>query len=137
VVSGIDRFQIQHVNWSAGYCLADIEYRQDTLTDWQQTGILLRRATRRFTRYVEGITRITGRTFTGIRISQDPAVASWDLTTRLPLHTWERQHILEIDDVAERLQQIIYRIDRENALLFKGGAAGLAMNHAGGSFSVN
>jgi hypothetical protein len=98
---------------------------------------LLERSSRQFARYVEGITRITGRRFSGIRISDDPIEAAYDLTTRLPLHTWERQRILELDTTEERLVELSSLIDRELALLLHAGAAGLAINHPGERFSVN
>jgi len=137
VVSGIDRFRVMNVNWDAGYCVADIAYCGDATGDPGLTAQLLRQASRKFLRYVKGITRMTGREFTGVTISSDPSEASWDLTTRLPLHTWERQEILEIDNVIDRLKLVMSRIDRENALLYRGGAAGLAINYTGGLFSVN
>jgi Lon protease-like protein len=138
IVSGINRFRIHMVNWSAGYCVADVTFLDDESPASQADATaLLERAARKFSRYVEGITRVTGRTFSGITISDDPAEASWDLTTRLPLHTWERQRMLEIDTPEARLLAVMKLIDRENALLFKGGAAGLTINHPGGRFSAN
>lgn len=137
VVTGTRRFRVHAENWSAGYCVAEVTYLNDEIGDQQRVDRLLERTTRRFAKYVEGITRITGREFAGVRISEDPIEAAYDLTTRLPLHTWERQGILELDTTEARLEQISRLVDREVALLFKAGAAGLAINHPGSNFSDN
>lgn len=137
VVSGTKRFRVHSVNWSAGYGIADISYLDDWIGDMETAEELLRAATKKFGRYVEGITRITQRQFSGITISEDPAEASYDLTTRLPLHTWERQRILELHTVVDRLRAVTELVDREVALLFQAGAAGLVLNHPGGRFSAN
>jgi Lon protease-like protein len=137
VISGTRRFQVHSENWSAGYCIADISYLDDELGDPDVVARLLERSTRQFSRFVEGITRITGRRFSGVRISQDPIEAAYDLTTRLPLHTWERQRILELNTTEQRLVELSALIDREVALLLRAGAAGLAINHPGERFAVN
>jgi Lon protease-like protein len=137
VVTGTRRFRVHAENWSAGYCIAEISYLSDDLGDATRVDRLLEVTTRQFARYVEGITRITGRRFTGIRISTEPNEAAYDLTRRLPLHTWERQRLLELDSTEERLEELRFLIDREVALLFKAGAAGLAINHPGARFAEN
>ena len=137
VVTGTRRFHVHAENWSAGYCIADISYLEDEIGDSENVDRLLEITTSQFARYVEGITRITGRRFGGVRISDDPNEAAYDLTTRLPLHTWERQRILELPTAEERLLDLRVLIDREVALLFKAGAAGLAINHPGARFAAN
>ncbi|MEJ7837451.1 MAG: LON peptidase substrate-binding domain-containing protein [Thermomicrobiales bacterium] len=137
VITGTRRFRVHAENWAAGYCLADITWLEDEIGNPARVEELLEESTRRFARYVEGVTRITGREFDGVRISDDPIEAAYDLTTRLPLHTWERQRILEIDTTESRLELILGLIKREVALLFKAGAAGLAINHPGNRFAAN
>ena len=137
VVSGTKRFQVLGENWSAGHCIADIRYLEDQLGDANNVEKMLETAKRQFARYVEGITRVTGREFSGVKLSLDPNEAAYDLTTRLPLHTWERQTILELDSTEERLVRLARLINRELALLFKAGAAGLAINYPGGRFAAN
>ena len=137
VVTGTRRFRVQAENWSVGYYIADITYLDDDLGDGEKVDKLLEVTTQQFAHYVEGITRVTGRQFGGVRISADPNEAAYDLTTRLPLHTWERQRILEMDTTEERLEALRVLIDREVSLLFKAGAAGLAINHPGDRFAAN
>jgi Lon protease-like protein len=137
VVTGTRRFRVEAENWSAGYCIADISYLEDELGDPDNVDTLLEVTTQQFARYVEGITRVTGRRFGGVRISADPNEAAYDLTTRLPLHTWERQRILEMETTEARLDALRVLIDREVSLLFKAGAAGLAINHPGDRFAAN
>jgi Lon protease-like protein len=137
VVTGTRRFRVHSENWSAGYCIADVTYLEDELGDPEAVASILKSSTARFARYVEGITRLTGQRFSGIRISSDPNEAAYDLTTRLPLHTWERQRLLELESTEARLNMLSGLIDREVALLYRAGAAGLAINHPGSRFAAN
>jgi Lon protease-like protein len=137
VVTGTRRFRVHSENWSAGYCIADVSYLEDELGDPEAVASILKSSTARFARYVEGITRLTGQRFSGIRISSDPNEAAYDLTTRLPLHTWERQRLLELESTEARLNMLSGLIDREVALLYRAGAAGLAINHPGSRFAAN
>lgn len=137
VVTGGARFRIADIDWTREYGLASVNYfdepppeAMDVETPMHITKELLRR-------YVHGITRLTGRRFDQIRLPVDPVAYSWELAARLPLHTWERQSLLEQPLTMDRLKALGYVLRRELALLYGAGAAGLALNHPGGSFTLN
>jgi Lon protease-like protein len=137
VVSGRRRFQIRDLDWSTDLLVADIEWLPELVGDIARAEALLQVAGRKFARYVAGITTITGRSFTGVRIGSEPSEAAYDLVTRLPLHTWERQRLLELPSAEARLDAVVELVERENALLYQAGAAGLVINHPGERFSAN
>lgn len=137
VVSGRRRFRIRELDWSADVLVADIDWLDEPVGDTARAASLLQAAGKGFSRYVSGITTITGRSFTGVRIGTEPNEAAYDLITRLPLHTWERQRLLELNSAEERLEAVVALVERENALLYQAGAAGLAINHPGERFSIN
>jgi Lon protease-like protein len=137
VVVGQRRFRIVGLDESQPYDVAMVEWMDDPLGDAEEADALLRIVAAQFHRYVGGITRLTRRHFTGVTIPEDPVRASYDLVSRLPLHTWERQHLLEAETAVARLTSLSMLMERELALLLRGGAAGLALNHPGGMFSDN
>ena len=120
-----------------GYGLATVKWHDDQPGDPTALGFAMRRALATFDRYVETVTAVTGRDFQGVRMSDDPVVASWDLAARLPLHTWERQRLLERDTAAERFADLAYIVRREQRLLAVSGVLGVALNHPGHTFTLN
>jgi Lon protease-like protein len=137
VVEGTNRFDILDVRWDLGYGLATVEWREETTGDLVLLHATMERAIATFHRYVQGVTKLTGQRFNGVRISDDPITASYDLASRLPLHTWERQTLLEAETAEQRFDQLLMLVKREVALLEKSGAAGLAINHPGQLFTLN
>ena len=136
VVTGTRRFAIRSVNWDLGYGLATVDWHDDRAGDPQALAEGMRITLNAFNRYVERVTAITGRPFGGVRMSDDPVTASWDLAARLPLHTWERQRLLERETAAERFADLASIVRREQHLLSV-GVLGVAMNHPGHTFTLN
>lgn len=137
VVTGGARFRIADIDWTRGYGLASITYFDEPQPEAETVERLMRTTKELLRRYVHGITRLTGRRFDHIRLPVDPVIFSWELAARLPLHTWERQSLLEQPLTRDRLETLRYVLRRELALLYGAGAVGLAMNHPGGSFTLN
>lgn len=137
VAKGERRFRIVDIDESRPYTMATVEWLDEELGDPTEANTLLRIVAAQFHRYAGGIARLTRRQFNDFSVSEDPVRASYDLTSRLPLHTWERQRLLEARTAVERLSEISYLTERELALLLRAGAAGLALNHPGDMFSLN
>jgi hypothetical protein len=137
VALGERRFRILDVDFSRPYMIASVEWLEEELGDPTEADTLLRIVGAQFHRYVGGVVRLTGRHFVDMTIPEDPIRASYDLTSRLPLHTWERQRLLQAKTAVERLSDISYIVERELALLLRAGAVGLALNHPGGMFTLN
>src|SRR5699024_6140616 len=97
VVEGHRRFRIVGLAQTRPYMIASVEWLNEPLGDPQEANTLLRTVAGQFHRYAGGITRLTRREFEGIHIPEDPVLASYDLVSRLPLHTWERQRLLETE----------------------------------------
>lgn len=137
VVKGERRFRILEVDASLPYSMATVEWLQEELGDLTEANTLLHIVAAQFHRYAGGVARLTKRRFGEVAIPEDPIRASYDLASRLPLHTWERQRLLQSKTAVERLSEVSYLAERELALLLRAGAAGLALNHPGGMFSLN
>ncbi len=137
IVEGQRRYRILGVDHARAYDVATVEWLDDAVGDPAEAAALLRTVTAQFQRYVTGITRLTRREFTGLDLVEEPIRASYDLASRLPLHTWERQRLLEAETAVDRLSELSLIVERELALLLHSGAAGLALNHPGGIFTLN
>ncbi|HEU0163822.1 MAG TPA: LON peptidase substrate-binding domain-containing protein [Thermomicrobiales bacterium] len=137
VIEGTRRFDIEDIRWDLGYGLATIQWRDEMIGNTDHLEATRDIAIEQFQRYVRGVTKITGRRFRGIRLGEDPTSASYDLASRLPLHTWERQDLLEAESVEARFESLLRIVRREVALLAKSGTAGLAINHPGQTFTLN
>jgi len=137
VVQGTQRFEILDVRWDLGYGLATVEWREEHVGDVLAVRATMQEANDLFHRYVRGVTKLTGREFEGVQMSDDPIEASYDLASRLPLHTWERQPLLEEDSAERRFVRLLQIVRREVALLERAGAAGLAINHPGSLVNLN
>lgn len=137
VIEGERRFRITDVDNSRPYEVAAVEWIEEALGDPAEADALLRTVAAQFHRYAGGITRLTRRTYDGVSIPEDPIRASYDLASRLPLHTWERQRLLEAETAVERLTRVSLLMERELALLLRAGAAGMVLNHPGGMFTLN
>jgi uncharacterized protein len=137
IAEGDRRYRVVAVDHSRTYTVATIDWLDEPVGDEVEAASLLRIVTAQFQRYASGITRLTRRRFTGVELSEDPVRASYDLTSRLPLHTWERQRLLEAETAVDRLTELSLIVERELALLIHSGVAGLAINHPGGSFTLN
>lgn len=137
VAQGDRRFRILEIDDRLPYTMATVDWLDDELGDPTEADTLLRIVASQFHRYAGGVARLTGRHALSFSMPEDPIRASYDLTSRLPLHTWERQRLLECRTAVERLSELSYLTERELALLLHAGAAGLALNHPGGMFSLN
>lgn len=137
VVVGDRRVRITGEDWDRGYAVAETEDVPDEaghLTEATGESAAARRA---YGEYVRGIARLVDLKFQAPSLSRDAAAASFELASRLPLHTWEQQAVLEEIDPLVRIRAVRSLVDRERALLFKGGVAGVPLFYPGDRFTLN
>lgn len=140
VVVGDRRVRISGSDWTRGYAVAETEDIADAAgapTDSTEATALAARAQRAYAIYVRAVAKLVDMQFKAPALSRDPAAASFELTARLPLHTWEQQSILEIVDPLARVKAVRSLVNRELALLLKGGVAGVPLFYPGDRFTLN
>jgi Lon protease-like protein len=137
VVVGDRRIDLAAPSWSHGYAMAETEFLPDRAFDTREGGRLLDRARGTYTTWIRAVARLLGREFEVPDLGQDPVSASFDLASRLPMHTWDQQAFLEDDDPISRMQTVCSVLDRELALLARGGVAGTPLHAPGSRFSLN
>lgn len=137
VVMGTQRVRLGDVDWSRGYAMADTEDVSDVAFDTEEAAALMSTAAARYERYLTGVARVVGLDFDVPLLSTNPQLASFEIASRLPLHTWEQQALLEDDDPTSRMRSVVRFVTREVALLYKGGLAGIPINFPGDRFTLN
>ena len=135
-VIGRERFGIDFVDWSGDYPVATISEISSTDASTTESEPLLAETGAMFNRFVGGVAALYDRRFSTWVKPEDASSAVYDLASRLPLHTWERQAILDNRDTASQLREVNRLVRRELALL-RAGTGGRVVNHPGGLFTVN
>lgn len=137
VVVGDRRIRMSSEGWERGYAVADTEDLPDNAYDRAEAIQVNARAREAYGAWVRGVARLVDMRFKAPALSHDPKSASFEIASRLPLHTWEQQAILENVDPLARIHTVRSIVDRELALLFKGGVAGVPLFYPGDRFTLN
>jgi Lon protease-like protein len=137
VVVGERRVRVGTGDWASGYAMSDIQDIPDVSYDQEMAADLIANAQISYTRYLTGIANVAGLDFAVPALGEDAASISFEIASRLPLHTWEQQAILEDQDPLSRMQTVCRLLDRELALLYKGGTAGVPIQYPGERFTLN
>ena len=137
LVVGERRLRISTEDWRRGYAVAEADFLPDLSFDRPLAMKLLATAQRAYVVYMKGVARSLDLGFDMPLLARDPESASFDIASRLPLHTWEQQAILENVDPISRMQTVTKLLNREIALLYRGGLAGVPLQYPGGRFALN
>jgi Lon protease-like protein len=97
-----------------GYLVGDVRHMPDTAA--VVTPDLIAGVAEEFRKYQAGAHAMSGSTETGSppELPKDPARLSYQVAASLHIHPRERQQLLEMDDVAGRLQHELSLLKREN-----------------------
>ncbi len=145
VVVGDRRVRISASDWTRGYAVAETEDVTDEPLDSSEDAALAAtadlaalagRARRAYALYVRTVARLVDLQFKAPSLSRDAAAVSFELSARLPLHTWEQQSILEMVDPLTRIGTVRRLVDRELALL-RSGVVGVPLFYPGDRFTLN
>ncbi len=137
VVVGQHRVALGTSDWTRGYATAEGTPIPDDAFDRKEARTLLRSAASAYNSYGESVARLLGQRFEQPGLAVDPARASFDIAARLPLHTWEQQELLEERNPLVRLASITTIIERERALMIRGGVVGIPVQYPGERFLSN
>lgn len=137
VVMGSRRIRVGAEDWTRGYATADWEDLPDGAYDRDEAADLVAMAQAMYGKYLKGIARLVRMDFDAPALGQDAETASFEIASRLPLHTWEQQAILEDSDPLSRMRAVHSLLDREISLLYRGGMAGVPVEHPGDRFTLN
>ena len=98
-----------------GYLVGDVRHLPDTPSAVVPPDLVAGVADE-FRKYLAGAHAMSGSKETGSppELPKDPVRLSYQVAASLHIHPRERQQLLEMDDIAERLQQEVSLLKREN-----------------------
>ncbi len=137
VVVGERRIRMTEGNWQRGYATADTDDLPDRAFDRRRATILMGHARAFYDAYVASVARTLGSPFDATHFTLDPETGSFEIASKLPLHTWDQQSLLEDLDPLSRLERVCDVLRRETMLLHRGGLIGVPIPYPGNDFSLN
>jgi len=137
VVMGGERIRVGEANWTNGYAVADTETIPDRTCDELEGSRQIELAKNAYASWAGTIARVLNLGFETPDLGSEPARAGYQIASRLPLHAWEQQALLEDDDPLARMRLVNRHLARENALLHRAGVAGVPLPFPGDRFMLN
>jgi len=114
ITTGEQRFRILSLDWELAYCVAQVEWLPEPLSD---AAMARNQAARRWNAFRRQIAAMTNAEFATADLPTDPTEASYALAAALPVSDFEKQRLLEATDAATRLRETMRLINREHGLL--------------------
>lgn len=128
VVLGRERFRVHHEDWSRGYLVGTVEWLTEMSGDPMKvaTGKIaaISQMTDIATRIGQTLRLSRGESIAeilGVALPDDPTELAWFVAARMPLHLWERQHLLESPTTAELYVRLNHLMRRDLCLMSKVG----------------
>ena len=116
LVEGLYRAKLVRLSEEEGFLSADVAVMQDTMREGESEMAALLRATQNyFEAYAKASGRIPAETLTSVLSVEDPAQLADILAANVLTRIDDRQRILELRDVGDRLEALCAILDREYA----------------------
>ena len=117
LVEGVRRAEITSFIETEAYFTADIDYLSIESNDEEHIEILVRSAISQFEGYVKLNKKIPPEVLTSLSGIEDPEQLADTMAAHMPLKLVEKQKVLEIKDVANRLEHLMALMEGEIDLL--------------------
>ena len=117
LVEGTQRAAITHYTQEDEYFAAEVEYIPSTDIDEREQDIFIRSAISQFEGYVKLNKKIPPEVLTSVSGIDEPARLADTMAAHMPIKVPEKQKVLEISDVTERLEYLMAMMEGEIDLL--------------------
>ncbi|MCF2863011.1 endopeptidase La [Pseudoalteromonas sp. MM17-2] len=117
LVEGTQRAAITHYTQEEEYFAAEVEYIPSTDIDEREQDIFIRSAISQFEGYVKLNKKIPPEVLTSVSGIDEPARLADTMAAHMPIKVPEKQKVLEISDVTERLEYLMAMMEGEIDLL--------------------
>ena len=117
LVEGTQRAKIASFNQTSEHLLATIDYLHSTEVEEQEQEIFIRSAINQFDGYVKLNKKIPPEVLTSLSGIEDAARLADTMASHMPLKIKDKQHVLEIVGVTERLEFLMALMEGEIDLL--------------------
>ena len=117
LVEGVQRAEIKQFVQTSEYFTADIEFLTPIASAEVESEVLVRSAISQFEGYVKLNKKIPPEVLTSVSGIDDPEQLADTMAAHMPLKLLDKQKVLEINDVAERLEYLMALMEGEIDLL--------------------
>jgi len=117
LVEGAQRAEVSHFVESAGYFAAEVNIAEPNLGDPREIEVLSRSLLEQFEQYVKLNKKVPPEVLASLTSIEDPGRLADTIAAHLSIKLDQKQKILEISEVRQRLEHLIVRIEEEIDLL--------------------
>ncbi|MDN3653892.1 endopeptidase La [Thalassotalea ponticola] len=117
LVEGIQRAQVVQFTDTDDYFVADVDFVESDNSDIDNHEVLVRSAVSQFEGYVKLNKKIPPEVLTSVSAIENAEQLADTMAAHMPLKLQEKQHVLEITNVAERLEYLMALMEGEIDLL--------------------
>lgn len=117
LVEGTSRAGIKKYYEAEGMFVADIELLEADMFDEQEMDVHARSAMNQFEQYVKLNKKVPPEIISSLASIDDPSRLADTIAAHMPIKIDEKQHVLEIIDIRERLEHLIHLMEAEIDLL--------------------
>ncbi|SDI92093.1 endopeptidase La [Salimicrobium halophilum] len=117
LVEGVDRAEVEGIKENDEFFEAVVAKLEDVHGDQNEEEALMRTLLEQFEKYVKISKKVTQETYNTLSDIDDPSHLADMVASHLPIKVKEKQEILEIYEVKQRLQRIIDIIGNEREVL--------------------
>ncbi|MDE9517084.1 endopeptidase La [Xenorhabdus bovienii] len=117
LVEGLQRARITTLTDNGEYFYAQVEYLESPVVDEREQEVLVRTAINQFEGYVKLNKKIPPEVLTSLHSIEDLAKLADTISAHMPLKINDKQTVLEMSDVVERIEYLIAMMESEIDLL--------------------
>ncbi|CDL80840.1 endopeptidase La [Xenorhabdus cabanillasii] len=117
LVEGLQRARITTLTDNGEYFYAQVEYLDSPIVDEREQEVLVRTAINQFEGYIKLNKKIPPEVLTSLHSIEDAAKLADTIAAHMPLKINDKQAVLEMSDVVERIEYLIAMMESEIDLL--------------------
>ncbi|MDC9581703.1 endopeptidase La [Xenorhabdus sp. PR6a] len=117
LVEGLQRARITTLTDNGEYFYAQVEYPESSDVDEREQEVLIRTAINQFEGYVKLNKKIPPEVLTSLHSIEDAAKLADTIAAHMPLKINDKQAVLEMSDIVERIEYLIAMMESEIDLL--------------------
>ncbi|PHM67464.1 DNA-binding ATP-dependent protease La [Xenorhabdus stockiae] len=117
LVEGLQRARITTLTDNGEYFYAQVEYQDSPIVDEREQEVLVRTAINQFEGYIKLNKKIPPEVLTSLHSIEDAAKLADTIAAHMPLKINDKQAVLEMSDVVERIEYLIAMMESEIDLL--------------------
>ncbi|HLR65175.1 MAG TPA: endopeptidase La [Pseudogracilibacillus sp.] len=117
LVEGLRRVEIVHYEQESPYLSVQYKSLEDEHSDVFEEEAMMRQLVEQFSNLAKKSQKLSNETIASVADIDDPNKVTYIIASHLPLKTKEKQIVLEIDNVMNRMRHLLHLISKEQKVL--------------------